>query len=84
MRIYNRYVVTLTIAACLVNIVLAFLGQNDLAVYFIVNFIVYLAVTLLYVHFSPRVRRALDTISIVLVAGFTVTVAIKALEILSG
>ncbi len=84
MRIYNKYIVSLTLASCSVNSLLAFFGQNDLAIYFIVNTIAYLAITLLYVYFNPRATSALNTISVILFAGFVVTMVFKAIEILSG
>ena len=84
MRIYNKYIVSLAIAACLVNTLLAFLGQDDLGVYFTINIIAYLVITLLYVYLNPRARRALNTISVVLFAGFMVIVALNVMEIISG
>ncbi len=84
MRIYNKYIVSLALAAGLVNTLLAFLGQDDLGVYFTINTIVYLVITLLYVYFNPRARRALNTISVVLFAGFMVVVVLNVMEIISG
>ncbi len=84
MKIYNRYIVSLALAAGLVNILLTTLGQNDLSVYFIINTIVYLVITLLYVYFNPRARKALNTISIVLFAGFMVIVTISFVELMLG
>ena len=84
MRIYNKYVVSLVLASGLINISLAFLGQNDLEVYFVVNIIVYLIITLLYIYLNPRARRALNSIGAVLFAGFMAIVTIKVMEILSG
>ncbi len=82
MKIYNRYIVSLALAAGLVNILLTTLGQNDLSVYFIINTIVYLVITLLYVYFNPRARKALNTISIVLFAGFMVIVTLNFVELM--
>ncbi|MFC1928310.1 hypothetical protein ACFLXK_01740 [Chloroflexota bacterium] len=84
MRIYNKYVISLALSACLINTLLAFWGQSDLTVYFVINIIAYLVITLLYVYLNPRATRALNTIGIVLFAGFMVTVALKVLDILSG
>lgn len=84
MRIYNRYVVSLALAACFINTLLAFLGQNDLENYFILNVLAYLVITLLYAYLNPRARRALNTVSVVLFAGFMVTLALKVVVILSG
>ena len=84
MRIFNTYIIYLALAACLINIVLASFGQNNLEIYFIANILAYLIITLLYVYLNPRARRALNTIGIVLFAGFAVIVSLKVVEILSG
>lgn len=84
MRIYNKYIVSLVLVSCLINTLLAFFGQDDLEIYFTINIIVYLVITLLYVYFNPRARRALSTITTVLFAGFMVIVVFKVMEILSG
>ena len=84
MRIYNKYIVSLALASGLINTSLAFLGQNDLGIYFIINVLAYLVITLLYAYLNPRARRALNTVSVVLFAGFMVIVSLKVMEILSG
>lgn len=84
MRIYNKYVVSLALSACLINTLLAFFGQNDLTIYFTINIIAYLVITLLYVYLNPRARRALNTVVVVLFGGFMVIVVTKGIEILSG
>ena len=84
MRIYNKYIISLVLATCFINTLLAFYGQNDLIVYFVINVLAYLAITLLYAYLNPRARRALNTIGIVFFGGFMVTVAIKVVEILSS
>lgn len=84
MRIYNKYVVSLVLSACLINTLLAFFGQNDLGIYFTINIIAYLVITLLYVYFNPRARRALNTTGIVLFGGFMVIVVTKVIDVLSG
>ncbi len=76
MRIYNKYIVSLTLVTGLINISLAFLGQNDLEIYFTVNIIAYLIITLLYAYLNPRARRALNTIGVVLFVGLIVVVVL--------
>ena len=83
MRIYNKYIVSLALAAGLINTLLAFLGQDDLGVYFTINIIAYLVITLLYVYLNPRAKRVLNTISLVLFAGFMVIVVLNVMEIIS-
>ena len=84
MRIFNKYIISLVLASCLINALLAFYGQDDLVVYFVINVLAYLVVTLLYAYLNPRARRVLNTIGIVFFGGFMVTVAIKVVEILSS
>ena len=84
MRIYNKYIVILALTSCLMNSLLAFWGQGDLGIYFVINVVAYLIITLLYVHFNPRARMALNTISMVLFGGFMVIVALKVTEVLSA
>ena len=83
MRIFNKYIISLVLASCLINALLAFYGQDDLVVYFVINVLAYLVITLLYTYLNPRARRVLNTIGIVFFSGFMVTVAIKVVEILS-
>lgn len=84
MRIYNKYIVSLAVAAGLINTLLAFAGQNNLEIYFTVNIIAFLAITLLYVYLNPRARRALNTIGVVLFAGFMIIVVFNVVKMLSG
>ena len=84
MRIYNKYIVSLVLASGLINTSLAFLGQNDLGIYFVINILAYLVITLLYVYLNPRARRVLTTIAAVLFAGFIVMITLSAIEILAG
>lgn len=58
MRIYNKYIISLVLASSLINICLAFFGQEDLGMYFIINIIAYLIITLLYIYLNPRARYA--------------------------
>lgn len=82
MRIYNRYLLLMVFTTCLVNVVLAFMGQKDITVYFIANFLITLLLTVLFISFSPRTRRVLSSISFVLFAGFVVVAVLKILEVI--
>ncbi len=84
MRVYNKYILSLALAACLINTLLALSGQDDLAIYVAINIIAYLIITLLYAYLNPRARRALNTIAAVSFAGFIVMVVLKVMEIWSG
>ena len=82
MRIYNRYLTFLVLVSCLIDIFLAFVKQNDIAVYFTLNVIAYLTITMLFIFFSPKTRRILSVVSVVYLAGFMVVVTLKILGIL--
>jgi predicted membrane channel-forming protein YqfA (hemolysin III family) len=84
LRVYNRLVIYLAIAAGLVNTLLALWGQKDLGVYFAINVIAYLVIILLYTYLNPRARRALDTAGYLLLGGFLAVAVMKVVEILSG
>ena len=84
MRIYNKYIIILALSSCLINTLLAFFSQNNLEIYFTINIIAYLIITLLYVYLNPRARRALNTIGVVLFGGFMVIIVLKVIGILSG
>jgi hypothetical protein len=76
-------ILSLAGAFCVINVVLAFFGQDDIAIYFIANTCAYLVITLIYVFLNPRGRNALNMISAVVFAGFLVIVTLKVIEILS-
>ena len=82
MRIFNRLIISLVIAFAVLNGVMAFLGQSDISVYFIVDAIAFLVITLLYTYLNPRARGALNAVSMVVFAGFLLIVMLKVIEIL--
>lgn len=84
MKIYNNFIIALAVAACFINVLLAFFGQNDIKIYFIINTIAYMVITLLYVYFNPRARKALTAIGAVFFACFMVTVILEVVHIISG
>ncbi len=71
----------LALAFSAVNSVLAFAGQKDIQVYFILDLISYLIITLLYVYLNPRARGALTAVNAVFFAGFGVIVVLKIINI---
>jgi hypothetical protein len=81
-RIYNRYLLCLIIASCIIDISLAFAKQTDIAVYFIVSVIAYLIISLLFIYFSPKTRKILSIVSFVFLAGFLFEVVLKIMEII--
>jgi len=72
----------LVLASCLIDVILAFTRQIDIAVYFTVLVIAYLIITVLFVYFSPKTRKALSLVSIVFLAGFMVVVVLKIMEVM--
>ena len=82
MRIYNRYLLFLVLASCLIDVILTFTRQTDIAVCFTVLVIVYLIITVLFVYFSPKTRKALSLVSIVFLTGFMVVVVLKIMEVM--
>ncbi len=84
MRVYNRLILYLALGFTLMNAVLALAGQHDIELYFILDIIAYLVITLLYVYLNPRARGALTAIAAVLFASFAVILAVKVLEILKA
>ena len=84
MRVYNSYILSLVLVTSIINIFLAFLGQKDLQIYFVINIIAYLVITLLFVYLNPKARRALNAIGVVLFVGFMVIVGLKVMAILTG
>ena len=73
----------MVVASCLTNTILAVTGQDDLTVYFTVNVIVFLVITLLHVYLNPRARRFLGAIAVVLFGGFMVIVLLKVIDVLT-
>lgn len=82
MRIYNRYLLFLILAICFVDVALAFAKQTDISVYFAVNVIAYLIITVLFIYLSPKTRKTLSVVSVVFLAGFMVMVVLKIMEVL--
>ena len=82
MRVFNNLIISLAIVFGVVNTLLALFGQTDISVYFIVNAIAYLIISLLYVYLNPRARGGLNGVTAVIFAGFLVIVTLKVIEIL--
>ena len=82
MRIFNQLVISLALSFGVLNTVLAFFGQRDVSVYFVVDAITYLIITMLYVYLNPRARNALNVVSSVIFVCFLVIVILKVVEIL--
>jgi hypothetical protein len=84
LRIYNRYIISLAVAACIINPLLALFNQNDIVIYLTINIVAYLAITLLYVQLNSRARRALNLVSAVYFGIFLIAVGFEVVKILVG
>jgi len=84
LRAFNFYLLFMVIASSLTNTILAVIGQDDLTVYFTLNVIVFLVITLLHVYLNPRARRSLSAIAVVFFVGFMVIVLLKVIDVLSS
>jgi uncharacterized BrkB/YihY/UPF0761 family membrane protein len=84
LRIYNRYIISLAVAACVINPLLALFNQNDIVIYLTINIVAYLAITLLYVQLNSRARRALNLVSAVYFGIFLIAVGFEVVKILVG
>lgn len=82
MKVINHYLISLTIATCLIDVIIAVARQNDLALYLTANIIVFLVVTLLHVYLNKRAKRSLNLIALVLFTGFIAIVLIKVVNVL--
>jgi len=82
LRIYNNYLLSLALVTCITNVLLAVFGQSDITIYFVVNTIIYIAITLLFIYFNPRARIALRTIGFVLFGIFLVMITMTVISII--
>lgn len=83
MTIFNKYIFFLVLAACTGNIILAFLKQDSLEIYFVVNVLSYLIITLFHVFLNRKAKSALSAVTSILFGSFMVIVVIKIIELIS-
>lgn len=84
MRVYNSFIAALALVFAAITAMLAAYQVDRLDGYFVAYTIALLVLTMLYMTFSPRARRALSLVGLVAFAGFMVVVALKVGEILWG
>jgi hypothetical protein len=82
MRIYNRYILTVSLLLLLTTVVLIAAGQSSLNIYYTIYVIEALIVTELYVYFNKEARHALSFVSITLFGGFAIVLCLQVLKIL--
>jgi uncharacterized membrane protein YgdD (TMEM256/DUF423 family) len=81
LRIYNRFILSLAVAFSLINILLASLGQEDLAVYFNANAIVYMVVALAHANLNQKAQTSVKILGTLIFIGSIVTVALRLYQI---
>lgn len=82
MKIYNSYILIITLLLLLTTVILTAIGQNSLEVYYSIYIIEALVVTELYVYFNARARRGLSLVSAVLFGGFLLVISLEVIKIL--
>ena len=83
MKIYNRYIITLTVLLLLTTVILIAMGQNALDIYYTIFVIESLIVTELYIYFNNKARRGLAYVSTMLFGGFVFALCLQVLKILA-
>ena len=84
MKIYNNYILTITILLLLTTVILVAMGQNSLNIYYSVYIIEALIITELYVYFNAEARRRLNLISAILLGGFLIIAFLEVINILAS
>jgi hypothetical protein len=82
-KIYNNYVLTVSLFLLLTTIVMLATGLNSLDIYFTVYVIEALAITELYVHVNNKARRGLTYVSTILFGGFAIALCLQIVHILA-
>jgi len=81
-KIYNNYILSLAIPLLLTTVILAALGQESIEIYFVLYILEAFVVTEIYVHLNAKARRGLNSVGILLFAGFMIIVVQKIIAIL--
>jgi hypothetical protein len=82
-RIFNSYILIVSIALLSTTIILAALGQQKLDIYYTLYIIEALIITELYVYLNARARRALNAVSLLLFGGFLIIIVQQVAAILA-
>ena len=82
MRLYNRYIITIAILFVVSTPILVAIGIKTFGVYYVIYIVEAFIVTALYKHFSPRARRGLNVVSIVLLFGFLPVIILQFIKLL--
>jgi len=82
-RVYNAFIVTLALLFGAITVLMAAQGAERIDAFYTAYAVALLALSALFMYFSPRARRALARVSLVAVAGFGLIVVLRVVEILS-
>lgn len=77
---YRYLIITFCVVFLIVNVLLTILGIKDFAIYFIINAITYLTISLFYIGLNGKISIALSSFGIVIFLAFWVVVAFKLIE----
>jgi hypothetical protein len=77
----GRVVATFLILFLIVNVLSAFMGLRDWHIYFVIDAVIYLAVSLFFIHLGGRIRIILSSLGIVVAIGFVVITIYKLIAI---
>lgn len=83
MKIYNRYIIFVTVSLLLTTVIMINIGNTSLDSYYLIYFVEALIITELFAYFNRNTRRSLNYVCILLLAGFLVSLAAKVLKILT-
>ena len=83
MRIYNRYILIVTLVLLLSTLVLIAIGQTSLSTYYIVYILEALVITELYIHFNAKARRGLSSIGAILFGVFLFVICVELVHMLA-
>jgi len=84
LRVYERYIISLTLAYMLTTVALSAYQEIRLDLYVSLYIVEYFILTLLHSPFNPRAQEILDIAGYVFFTVFIFIVVMKVLEILFG
>lgn len=82
MKIYDRYIISLTSVFMLTIVMLTFFNQTKLDLYLSILIGEYMITTILFINLQPRSRKALNSVSSVLFIGFLALLGLNSIGIL--
>ncbi len=83
MSLYNRYLLTVSLALLLSTVLMIAFGLNRLQIYFTIYVFEALVISELYVYFNRKARRALSYVSALLFGCFTIALFMQIFNILT-